>query len=161
MISVSTLFYIIVTLTWVAIASFIIIRVPKCKTVPQSAQVFIIIFLLLQILSNGHQLYEILVKENIIHLSNTNKTNIVSNKETLTSLSNLLLGTQWFNLLSFIFMIILYYILFRAVQKCNEPVIGGKLLWSFIIVTMVQYFSAATMKSTTENKLLLSAMATK
>jgi hypothetical protein len=159
MTSLNVLFYATVTLLWIALAAFIIIRVPKCKTVPKAGQIFVIIFLLLQVFIHGHQLYEILVKENIIKITNTLKTSIVSDKETLNSLSNLLLGSQWFNLLSFAFMVVLYYIIFKAIYKCSEKIIDTKLMWAFVILTIVQYLTAATVKSTTENKLLLSAMA--
>ncbi len=159
MTSLNVLFYATVTLIWIALAAFIIIRVPKCKTVPKAGQIFVIIFLLLQVFIHGHQLYETLVKENIIKITNTLKTSIVSDKETLNSLSNLLLGSQWFNLLSFAFMVVLYYIIFKAIYKCSEKIIDTKLMWAFVILTIVQYLTAATVKSTTENKLLLSAMA--
>jgi hypothetical protein len=159
MTSLNVLFYATVTLIWIALAAFIIIRIPKCKTVPKAGQIFVIIFLLLQVFIHGHQLYEILVKENIIKITNTLKTSIVSDKETLNSLSNLLLGSQWFNLLSFVFMVVLYYIIFKAIYKCSEKIIDTKLMWAFVVLTIVQYLTAATVKSTTENKLLLSAMA--
>lgn len=159
MTSLNVLFYATVTLLWIALAAFIIIRVPKCKTVPKSGQAFVIIFLLLQIFIHGDQLYSTLVKENIIKLTNSAKSNIVSDKETLSSLSNLLLSSQWFNLLSFILMVVLYYIIFKAIYRCSEKIIHTKLMWAFVIITIVQYLTAATIKSTTENRLLLSAMA--
>lgn len=159
MTSLNVLFYATVTLLWIAFASFIIIRVPKCKTVPKAGQVFVIIFLLLQIFISGHQLYEILVKENIINVTNSNKNNIVSDKETLNSISKFLLSSQWFNLLSFVFMVVLYYIIFKAIYKCSEKIIDSKLMWTFVILTIVQFLTAVTVKSTTENKLILSAMA--
>lgn len=159
MTSLNVLFYAVVTLLWIALAAFIMIRVPKCKNIPKSGQVFVIIFLLLQISISGHQLYKILVKENVIKISNTIKTSVVSDKETLNSLSNLLLTTQWFNLLSFVLMIVLYYIIFKAIYTCSERIIDSKLMWTFVIITIVQYLTATTIKSTTENKLLVSAMA--
>lgn len=158
MTSLNVLFYATVTLLWIALASFIIIRVPKCKTIPKAGQVFVIIFLLLQIFIDGHQLYEILVKENIIKMTNS-KTHIVSDTDTLNSLSKFLLSSQLFNLLSFLFMVVLYYIIFKAIYQCNEKIIDPKLMWTFVILTIVQFLTAAAVKSTTENKLLLSAMA--
>lgn len=147
-------------MVWIALASFIVLRIPKCKTLNKSLQMFVIVFLVLQIFIQGHQLYDTLVKENVIQVSNKQQSNnIISDKNTLNSLSNLLLSSQWFNLLSLLLTVVLYYIIFNAISRCGEKQLDKRLIWGFLISTIVQYLFMAILKSKTENKLLLSAMA--
>lgn len=159
MISLNIFLYTLLTLVWIALASFIVLRIPKCKTLNKSLQIFVIVFLVLQIFVQGHQLYDTLVKENIIQITNKINFNIISDKNTLNSLSNLLLSSQWFNLFSLLLTVILYYIIFNAIARCGEKQLDKRLVWGFLISTIVQYLYMATLKSKTENKLLLSAMA--
>lgn len=146
-------------MVWIALASFIVLRIPKCKTLNKSLQIFVIVFLVLQIFVQGHQLYDTLVKENIIQITSKYKFDIISDKNTLNSLSNLLLSSQWFNLFSLLLTVVLYYIIFNAISRCGEKQLDKRLVWGFLIATIVQYLFMATLKSKTENKLLLSAMA--
>jgi hypothetical protein len=159
MISINVLAYTIITLLWIALAAFVVLRIPRCKTLKKSLQIFIIIFLVLQILIVGHQLYDLLVKENIIQITTKVKTSILSDNATLSSLSNLLVSSQWFNLLTLVMTIVLYYIIFKSIQKCGERNLDKRLIWSFMILTVVQYLYTSTLKSRTENKLLIQAMA--
>lgn len=159
MISINVLAYTIITLLWIALAAFVVLRIPRCKTLKKSLQVFIIIFLVLQILINGHQLYDLLVKENIIQIASKIKFNIVSDNATLQSMSNLLVSSQWFNLLTLIMTIVLYYIIFKSIQQCGERNLDKCLILSFMVLTVVQYLYTSTLKSRTENKLLIQAMA--
>ena len=115
MISINVLAYTIITLLWIALAAFVVLRIPRCKTLKKSLQIFIIIFLVLQILIVGHQLYDLLVKENIIQITTKVKTSILSDNATLSSLSNLLVSSQWFNLLTLVMTIVLYYIIFKSI----------------------------------------------
>lgn len=159
MISINVLTYTIITLLWIALAAFVVLRIPRCKTLKKSLQIFIIIFLVLQILINGHQLYDLLVKENIIQIASKIKTNIISDNVTLQSLSNLLVSSQWFNLMTLIMTVVLYYIIFKSIYQCGERNLDKRLIWSFMILTVVQYLYTSTLKSRTENKLLIQAMA--
>lgn len=160
MITINIFLYTLLTLVWIALASFIVLRIPKCKTLNKSLQMFVIVFLVLQIFIQGHQLYDTLVKENVIQVSNKQQSNnIISDKNTLNSLSNLLLSSQWFNLLSLLLTVVLYYIIFNAISRCGEKQLDKRLIWGFLISTIVQYLFMAILKSKTENKLLLSAMA--
>lgn len=159
MISLNVLTYTIITLVWMALAAFVVLRIPKCKTLNKSLQVFVIIFLVLQIFINGHQLYDLLVKENIIQIADNYKKNIISDIPTLNSLNNLLVSSQWFHLLTLVLTVVLYYIIFRAIHHCGEKNMDKRLIWSFLGVTIAQYLYTAMLKSKTENKLLLSAMA--
>lgn len=159
MLSLNVVFYSLVALAWVAMAGFIIIRVPKCKSIPKSAQVFVIIFLLLQIFIQGQHLYEVLSKENIISVTKPLKTQVVSDTTTLNNLSNLLLSSYWFNILTFLLMVVLYYIIFKAIYQCNDQIIPPKLIWSFVVTTIVLHFVSASVRSTIDNKILLNAMA--
>jgi len=159
MISINVLAYTIITLLWIALAAFVVLRIPRCKTLKKSLQIFIIIFLVLQILINGHQLYDLLVKENIIQIASKVKTNIISDNATLQSLSNLLVSSQWFNLLTLIMTVILYYIIFKSIHECGERNMDKRMVVAFMIITIIQYLYTATLKSRTENKLLIQAMA--
>ena len=159
MMSANIILYILMTLIWMSLAAFVIIRVPKCKTIPKLAQVFVIIFLLLQIFARGQNLYEVLVKENIVNITSVAKSQVVTDTNTLQNLSKLLMSSHWFNILSFVLMIVLYYIIFRAIYQCNEKVIPPKLIWSFVIVTIILHFVESTARSNVDNKILLNSMA--
>lgn len=158
MASLNVFMYIMITLVWMALTAFLIFRMPKCTTIPKSGKIFVIVFLVLQLFVNGQQLYEILVKENIIYQT-ASKNNVVTDKNTLTKISKLLISNQWFIMLSLCLTIGLYYILFNAIFQCNDKVISKQLIWAFLLTTVVQYLVVSTIKVTTENKLLLSAMA--
>lgn len=158
MASLSIIFLTIISLLWMAITSLILIRIPRCNTIPKPWKWFIAVFLILQIIKNGFQIYDLLVKENIIKQSSGSKQNIVIDKSILISMNRLSLVSFFYYLTSLFIMIFLYYIIFQSIFVCNDKVISNQLVWMFVVLTILQYGSITIAKPNVEQKLMMNAL---
>lgn len=156
---IAVILFTIINLLWIALAAYLVVRLPHCKAIPYAGKVFIMLLFVLQIINTAFTLFQTLTKENIIRDVTNVKSKIDSNKTTLGSLNSLLMSDFWHQILNLLIMIVLYYIIFRTIYSCEQSVIPSNLVWGFLIVTVLKYGIVSIVKPSVDNKMMLHALA--
>lgn len=159
MMSISLMLFILITLIWVGLASFITIRIPACQSVPLGARMFVMAFLTMQIITQLYNLYSTMTEQHVITTTNHKSTKVNTDKETVNAISKYLMFSFWFFIAIFIITIFIYYILFKTIFSCKDNVIPKNIFWVFLIATALQIAGASIIKTMTKQKLMMNAMA--
>lgn len=155
----AVILFTIINLLWIALAAYLVVRLPQCNSIPYVGKIFIMLLMMLQIVNTAFMLFQTLTKENIIRDVTKIKSRIDSNKTTLTSLNSLLMSDFWHQILNLIIMIVLYYIIFRTIYSCEKSVIHPNLIWVFLVLTVIKYGINSILKPSVDNKIMLHALA--
>lgn len=159
MISISLILYIIVTLLWIGLAGFVAIRIPGCKTVPIGARMFVVAFLIMQLITQAYNLYSVMTEQHVVKTSNSKTTRVNADKDTVNAVSNYLMISFWFSIFLFFITLGVYYFLFKTIFMCKETAIPRKVFWLFLSATALQVAVASMTKTMTNHKLMMNAMA--
>lgn len=156
---IAVIIFTVINLIWIALASYLVVRLPRCKSIPPVGKMFIILLLILQIVNSLFLLQEIIAKENLMRDVSNNKTKVDSNKTTLTNLNRLLMTDFWHQILTLLIIIVLYYVIFKTIYTCEHSIIPSKLVWIFLAVTVLKYGMVSVVKPSVDNKIMLHALA--
>jgi hypothetical protein len=159
MMSISLILYIIVTLLWVGLASYIVIRIPACKNVPIGARMFVMAFLIMQLVSQSYSLYSTMTQQHVVKTTNPKATYVNTDKGTVDTISNYLMISFWFSIVLFMITLVVYYILFKTIFMCKDSAVSKQVFWIFFSVTALQFAVASTTKVATNHKLMMNAVA--
>lgn len=151
--------YILATLVWLGLAAFFVVRIPKCDNVPVGARIFVMVFLIFQIITQAFQLSEILKKKSLIVKTNY-KTNVNTHKNTIGEVNNLLMTYTWFYISMIILLVFIYYIIFKSIYTCKNNIIPKEFFWGFIIATAAQISLMSIVKTCTEKDIMMNALST-
>ena len=157
--SISLILYIVVTLLWVGLASYIVIRIPACKNVPIGARMFVMAFLIMQLVSQSYSLYGTMTQQHVVKTTNTKATYVNTDKDTVDAISNYLMVSFWFFIILFVVTLAVYYIMFKTIFMCKDTTISKQVFWIFFSVTALQFAVASTTKVATNHKLMMNAVA--
>lgn len=156
---IAVMSFTIINLIWIGLASYLIVRLPRCKSIPRVGTMFIILLLVLQIINSLFLLKEVIAKKNIIRDVENNKNRVDTNKATLGNLHSLLMTDFWHQILTLLIVIVLYYVILKTIYTCENSVIPSNLVWAFLIVTVLKYGIISVVKPSVDNKILLYAIA--
>lgn len=159
MVSISLSIYIIVTLIWIGLASFITVRLPKCNTVPLYVRIFVMTFLIMQLVTQTYNLYSVLTEQHVVKQTNSKSILVNSNKDTVNTVSNYLLISFIYSVFLFVITVCIYYLLFKTIFMCKDNVVPKKLFWLFLSSTALQVVVASLTKTMTNHKLMMNAIA--
>lgn len=150
--------YILVTLLWLGLAGFFVVRIPRCETVPVGARIFVMVFLIFQIITQIVNLSEIMQKKRLV-TKTSYKTNINTNRSTLDDVNKLLLTYSWFYVSMIILLVFIYFIIFKSIYTCENNIIPKEFFWAFIVITAIQIGLMSVVKTNTEKDVALTAIA--
>lgn len=156
---IAVILFTVINLIWIGLASYLVVRLPRCKSIPQVGKIFIILLLILQIVNSIFLLQEIITKENIMRDVEKNKNKVDSNKSTLSSLNRLLMTDFWHQILTLLIIIVLYYVIFKTIYTCEHTVIPSNVVWAFLVITVLKYGMVSIVKPSVDNKIMLQAIA--
>lgn len=155
---IAVIVFTVINLIWIALASYLVVRLPRCKSIPPVGKMFIILLLILQIVNSLFLLQEIIAKENIMR-DVKSKTKVDSNKSTLDNLNRLLMTDFWHQILTLLIIIVLYYVIFKTIYTCEHTVIPSNIVWVFLVITVLKYGMVSVVKPSVDNKIMLQAIA--
>ena len=158
MMSVGLITQIIITLVWIAIAIFLIVRIPACKSVSIGARMFVVAFLILQVVTQAFTLYTIMTKQHVVQSTTSKATKVNIDKGTVDAMSKLLMVSFWYYIFIFFLTLVVYYIMFKTIFMCKDTIIPKKMFWLFLSITALQVAISSITKTTTDHNLMMNAV---